>query len=125
MTEYKHEYQKFADSAVRARLQEEGFGRLRLSLFLAAAGPLAIFLTHVLHFAITQKWMAIAILGTAPLAIVLLIVNYIRLPNESKASPQAIMTLFLTLIGAAATIVLAKVMDPALMNIISPPEQFP
>jgi hypothetical protein len=120
MTEYKHDYQKFADSAVRARLNEEGFGRLRLGLFFAAAGPLAIFLTHVLHFDVTQKYLALAIVGSAPLAILLLIINYIRLPNEAKASAQAIMILFLTLAGAAANIVLAKVMDPPLMNIAFP-----
>jgi len=120
MTEYKHDYQKFADSAVKGRELDEGIGRLRLGLFWAVVGPLAIFLTHVLHFDIQQKWMALAILGSAPLAIVLMIVNYIRLPNDAKASVQAIMILFLTLFGAAATFVLAKVMEPPLMNITFP-----
>ena len=120
MTDYKHEYQKYADSAVRERLKEEGFGRLRLSLFLAAVGPIAIFLTRVLHVEGLPRWAAMGIVGTAPLAILLLIINYIRLPNEVKASPQAIMILFLTRIGAAANLALANIMEPSLMRIINP-----
>jgi len=121
MTEHKNEYQKFADSAVRGRLREEGFGRLRLGLFWAAAGPLAIFLTKVLHIEIQDKrWLAIGIVGSAPLAILLLIVNFIRLPNEAKASAQAMMTLFLTIIGAGATLALANILEPSIMKIAFP-----
>ncbi len=119
MSEPKNEYQKFADSAVRARLREEGFGRLRLGLFWAFAGPLAIFLSRVLHFDL-QRWMAVAIIGTAPLAIVLLIVNFIRMPNEAKASPSALMILLLTIVGAGANLALANVLDPSVMKIAFP-----
>ena len=119
MTEHKHEYQKFADSAVRARLRDEGFGRLRLGLFWAAVGPLGIFLSRVLHIDL-QRWMAIAIIGSAPLAIVLLIVNFIRLPNEAKGSAPAMMILFLTIVGAGATLALANVMEPSVMKIAFP-----
>jgi hypothetical protein len=119
MTEYKHEYQKFADSAVRAREREEGFGRLRLGLFWAAVGPLAIFLSKVLHFDL-QRWMAVGIIASAPIAIVLVIINYIRLPNESKASAPAVMILFLTIIGAGATLALANILEPSVMKIAFP-----
>jgi hypothetical protein len=120
MSEHKHEYHKFVDSAMRAREQEEGFGRLRLSVFWAIVGPLAIMVTRVLGFKPPDmpKWMAIAIVATAPLAIVLLIINFIRLPNDHKASAQAIMICMITLIGAAATITLSKLFD--IFSIISP-----
>src|SRR5688572_32497154 len=75
MSDYKHEYQKFADSAVKSREQEEGFGRLRLAVFLAAAGPLAIFLTRVLHYENMPRWMAIGIVALAPLSVVLMIIR--------------------------------------------------
>jgi hypothetical protein len=121
MSEPNNEYQKFADSAVRARLRDEGYGRLRLGLFWAAVGPLSIFLSRVLHFELQDKrWAAIVIVGSAPLAILLGIVNYIRLPNEAKAAPQAIMILFLTIIGAGATIALANVLEPSVMKIAFP-----
>jgi hypothetical protein len=120
MTEYKHEYQKFADSAVRAREMEEGFGRLRLGVFWGAIGPLAIMATRAIGYKPPDmpRWMAMAIVATAPLAIVMLIINFVRLPNEHKGSAQAIMISLLTLVGAAATITLAKLCD--LFTVISP-----
>lgn len=117
MSDYKNEYQKFADSAVRGRAKEEGYGRLRFALFWGVVGPLAIFVSHVLNFELT-KWMAIGVVATAPLAFLLLIVNYIRLPNEEKASAQALIIGFGTLVGAGATIALAHVFD--LLKVISP-----
>ena len=117
MSAPKNEYQKYADDAVRSREKEEGFGRLRFSLFWAAAGPMAIILLHLTKFE-PQRWMAIAIVGTAPLAIVLLIINFIRLPNESKASASALLIGLMTLVGAGATFAMAKMSD--LTKIISP-----
>jgi len=119
MTEYKNEYQKFADSAVRGRAEEEGYGRLRLGVFWGAVGPLAIFLTHMLHFEPLPRWAAMAIVAAAPLAVILTIVNYIRLPNECKAQSKAIMIAFITILGAGANIALANYFE--LFKIISPP----
>jgi len=120
MNDHKHEYHKFVDSAVRAREQEEGFGRLRLAVFWGIVGPLAIMVTRVLGFKPPDmpKWMAIAIVATVPLAIVLLIINFIRLPNDHKASAQAIMICVITLAGAAATITLSKLFE--IFSVISP-----
>jgi len=117
MSTPKNEYQKYADDAVRSREKEEGFGRLRFSLFWGFAGPLAIILLHLTKVE-PQRWMAIAIVGMAPLAIVLLIINYIRLPNDSKASPAALMIGLMTLVGAGANIAMAKMAD--LTKLISP-----
>ncbi|HLY08479.1 MAG TPA: hypothetical protein VKW04_04135 [Planctomycetota bacterium] len=110
MTDYKNEYQKYADDAVRSRAREEGFGRLRFSLFWGVAGPLACFLVHLLKFDL-QHWMSLAIVGTAPLAILLLVVNFIRLPNDAKASPPALLISLMTLLGAGATLALSKVWE--------------
>lgn len=107
MTDYKNEYQKFADKAVTDRAREEGFGRLRLGIFWAAVGGLAIFVLNLLGQMPPPRWLAMLIVGTAPLSVVLLIVNYIRLPNDHKASPQAILIGLVTLVGAGGTIALA------------------
>lgn len=107
MSDYKHEYQKYADDAVRSRERDEGFGRLRFSMFWAIAGPLACFLVHLLNYD-APDWMAKCIVGMAPLAVILLIINFIRLPNASKATPSALLTALVTLIGAGATVALAK-----------------
>src|SRR5262245_38809551 len=118
MSDYKNEYQKYADSAVRDRERAEGFGRLRLGIFWGVAGPLAIFLLNMTGNLPPARWMAMAIVGTAPLAVVLLIINFIRMPNDSKASPQTLMIAFLTLVGAGATIGLANYYQ--LFKVISP-----
>jgi hypothetical protein len=118
MSTYKNEYQKFADSAVNARLKEEGFGRLRLGVFWGVIGPVGIILTRILELKPPPKWMAMALVATAPLAVVLLIINFIRLPNEYKGSAQAILIGLVTLIGAAATVTLSKLFD--IFTVISP-----
>jgi len=118
MSEPKNEYQKFADSAVRERLKEEGFGRLRFGLFVGAVGPLSMFLLRAIGQWPPGLWIGRGIMATAPLAIILLIVNFIRMPNESKASPQSLMISFMTLCAAGATIALAKVFE--LTSIVMP-----
>jgi len=117
MSEPKNEYQKFADSAVRERAREEGIGRLRLGIFWGVAGSLAIVGTHYSGFT-PPRWLAMAMVGTAPLAVVLLIINFIRLPNEIKATSQALMISFITLIGAGATVALANYFQ--LFKIVTP-----
>jgi hypothetical protein len=107
VTDYKHEYQKYADDAVRSRDREEGFGRLRFNLFLGVAGPLACFLVHLTEFN-PPDMMAKGILALSPLAVILLIINFIRLPNASKASASALLISLGTLAGAAANLALAK-----------------
>jgi len=102
----QNEYHKFVDSAVLNRAAEEGFGRLRLGTFLGWIGALAIFGSHMAKFDL-PRWMAVGAVGAAPLAIVLLIINYIRLPNHVKGSAQALSVGVLTLVGAGATIGLA------------------
>jgi hypothetical protein len=118
MTDYKNEYQKFADSAVRERAREEGLGRLRLGVFWGVVGSLAILGTHFTGFEPVPRWAAMAIVASAPLAILLLVINFIRLPNDVKASSTALLISFVTLIGAGATIALANHFE--LFKIISP-----
>jgi hypothetical protein len=50
-------------------------------------------------------------MATAPLAIITLIINFIRLPNDSKASAPALLISLLTLVAAGATIALAKLFE--------------
>jgi len=119
MTDYKNEYQKFADRATKDRASEEGFGRLRLGVFWGVAGPLVMggmYLSKL--FMPPPRWLAMGIVATAPLAIVLLIINYIRMPNDSKLSPTTLMICLITLIGAAANIAVASYLD--FFKIISP-----
>lgn len=101
----RHEAHKFADSAVRAREDEEGYGRLRMALFVGMLGPLAC--AAIKFMSLTPPKQAVwGILATMPASILLLIMNYIRLPNRLKAGASALTMLFMTLASAGATFVL-------------------
>ena len=50
-------------------------------------------------------------MATAPLAIVLLIINFIRLPNDAQGLGPGDHDLLITLVGAGATIALANIFD--------------
>ena len=101
----RHEAHKFADSAVRSREDEEGFGRLRMAVFFGALGPLAC--GAIKFMSLTPPKQAVwGILATIPASLLLLIMNYIRLPNRLKASGQALTMAFTTLAAAGATFVL-------------------
>src|SRR5579863_1656953 len=118
MTEYKNEYQKFADSAVRAREREEGFGRLRMSGFCGGIGGVGIILCPVLKFEPIPRPLAMILMGMAPLAVILLVVNFIRLPNEHKASASALLIGLVTLVAAGATLAIANYFQ--ILKVISP-----
>ena len=101
----RHEAHKFADSAVRAREDEEGYGRLRMALFVSVLGPLSC--AAIKFMSLTPPKLAVwGILATIPASIILLILNYIRLPNRLKVGSSALTMVFMTLAGAGATFVL-------------------
>lgn len=101
----RHEAHKFADSAVRAREDEEGYGRLRMALFVGMLGPLSC--TAIKYMSLTPPKQAVwGILATIPASIILLILNYIRLPNRLKAAGTALTMVFMTLGAAGGTFVL-------------------
>ena len=106
-TDPKAEYEKFADAAVHSRREEEGMGRIRMASFVGMAGPLACVLIKVLELSV-PKPVVWAILATVPLSLILLVVNYIRLPASLKLSAATIVVALMTLVGAGATFILAS-----------------
>lgn len=105
---FKNEAQKYADQHLRDREENDAIGRLRLALFLGALGPGAAILIHTVGID-AANWMRIGILATMPLAIVVLILNYIRLPGKTKGSPTALMILALTILAVGATYPVARI----------------
>lgn len=101
----RHEAHKFADSAIRSREDEEGYGRLRMALFVAALGPLSAVAIKFLNLT-PPKQAVWAILATMPASVLLLITNYIRLPNRLKTGTQALTLAFMALLAAGSTFVL-------------------
>jgi hypothetical protein len=102
------EFEKFKDEAVRARELDEALARLRTSLFVAALGPAAIGAAWALEaLPFGRREIAWGVLATVPLAGLLFVINYFRLPAEGKVSRAALSILLLTAAAAAGTLILA------------------
>ncbi len=99
---FKNDYQKYADQQVRDREHGDAMGRLRLAFFVAVLGPGAFGLMHTIGF-VPPNMIRYAVLATIPLALILLVVNFVRLPGNAKGSSQAVGVLIFTLLAAAAT----------------------
>jgi len=108
---FKHDYHKFADQQVSDRAHGDAMGRLRLALFVAALGPGSLILIHTIKYS-ASGFIQKAILATIPVSLLLLVINYIRLPGKAKGSTTAVTILLMTLAAAAATYPLFKTLLP-------------
>jgi hypothetical protein len=104
----KKEHEKYADEQVRDRTLSEAMGRLRLALFVAALGPMSCVLIHLIQFTPEGNNIRYGILATIPAALLLLVINYARLPGAAKVSSKALGVLALTLGLAASTYLVAR-----------------
>jgi len=104
---FKNEYHKFADQQVHNREDNDAIGRLRLALFVAALGPGASILLHTIGYD-PARVIRIGILATMPIAIVLLIMNFIRLPGRVKGSKATITIIIMTVVAVCATFPVAR-----------------
>ena len=115
---FKKDYHKFADRQVDDRTFAEGIGRLRMAAFIAVVGPGATILLHVTKSEMTNFFRN-GILVTIPLSILLLIINFIRLPGKAKGSPIAFSILLVTLAAAASTYPLLRAFFPVALPPVS------
>ena len=101
------EFNRHREGAIKTREAEEAHGRLRTALFVALLGPLAV--GAIVFFKVEVKdWMRWGIYGTAPIAVLFLLINFFRIPGAAKFSRKAILLAILTLAAAAATIPLCR-----------------
>ena len=100
-------FQRHADEAVLIRDVEEGMARVRNALFVGFLGPLSIGAIILFKFTV-PSWAPYVILGTAPLAVLLLIVNWIRCPAPGRFKKGTLLSVVLTLAAAASTIPLLR-----------------
>lgn len=101
------DYHKYADDQVRNRELEDSIGKLRLALFLAALGPAVLILSKIMAFGL-PKIAKFGILATAPLGLLLMVVRFIQVPSEHKATKTPLTILVLTVAAAIATFILAR-----------------
>ena len=108
---FKHDYHKYADQQVNDRAHGDAMGRLRLSAFVAAIGPGACILMHTIKYE-PSSLIRNGVILTIPVALILLVVNFIRLPAKAKGSPVAVSILLITLLASAATYPLVRAFFP-------------
>lgn len=101
------DYKKYADDAVKSRADNEGLGRLRMSTFIAMLGPLAIGACKALSLTPSAN-IKYGIIATGPVAILLLIINYLRLPGPVMVSVKAFGIALSTFVLAIATWFIAR-----------------
>jgi hypothetical protein len=101
------DYHKYADDQVRIREFEDAVGRLRMALFIAALGPIILTLCGIIGIPMA-KAVKVAVLGTAPAGILLLILRYAQVPAENRKHKIPMTILLLTIAAAAGTFILAK-----------------
>lgn len=105
---FKHDYHKYVDDQVRNRQHDEAMGRLRMAFFVGVLGPGSAIIMHTIGYD-PANVIRYAMQGTAVLAIILLVINFARLPGKAKSSPTAISVLLFTLLAVAATYPLARI----------------
>ena len=109
---FKQDYHKFADRQVNDRAEGDAMGRLRLAVFVGALGPGAAIVLHTIKYE-PSSFIRTAMILTIPVALLLLIVNFIRLPGKTKSTPAALTIVLITLACAGATFPLVKTFFPA------------
>jgi len=105
---FKHDYHKYADQQVHERHKDEALGRLRMAFFISALGPGASIVMHTIAYE-PSNLIRYAVQGTALVGVLLLIVNFVRLPGQAKSSPVALSIMVFTLLAAAATYPVARI----------------
>ncbi len=104
---FKNDYHKFVDRQIDDRTHGDAMGRLRLAIFVAALGPGACILLHTIKYE-PSSFIRTAIILTIPLSLLILMVNFIRLPGKAKGSAAALSVLLFTLMAAGATYPLVR-----------------
>jgi hypothetical protein len=103
----KLEQEKFRDEAVIYREREAAVASLNMSTFLTAIGPLAIFLLKIVNKLPVGSFMGYLILASAPIGLILTMVNYFRTPKDFRGSKLIVRAMAIAVAAAAATFVLA------------------
>jgi len=103
----KLEFEKFKDDAVIWREREAAVSSLNFSTFISAIGPLAIVLLKFTNKLPVGATVGYGIMATAPLGLLLTIVNFFRTPSDYRKAKPVMRALLLSIAAAVATFVLS------------------
>ena len=107
-TEFRRlEELKFRDDAVIYREREAALAALHFSTFIASIGPLGVVLMKVVNAIPVGAFMGTLLYATAPIGLVLTVINYFRAPKDFRGSKLVLRTVLFAVVLAVATFVLA------------------
>ncbi|HEX7901652.1 MAG TPA: hypothetical protein VF950_28090 [Planctomycetota bacterium] len=104
---FKHEQLKFRDEAMIFREREAAVAALSFSTFITAIGPLGIMLMKVVNGIPVGWFAAYCLYATAPLGLLLTMINYFRTPKDFRGSKLVLRPVLIAVAAAVATFVLA------------------
>jgi hypothetical protein len=99
--------ERYAERARDDHAREDAFSRLNSAPFVALLGPLAIAVVWALSFEL-PKGAKLGIVATAPAALLLLVLNALRLPVTALFSRRTLGVAATTIALAAATAFLGR-----------------
>ena len=107
-TEFRRlEELKFRDDAVIYREREAALAALNFSTFITSIGPLGVVLMKVVNAIPVGAFMGTLLYATAPIGLVLTIINYFRAPKDFRGSKLVLRSVLFAVVLAVATFVLA------------------
>jgi hypothetical protein len=101
------EREKFKDDAVMWREREAAVSGLNLSTFVCAIGPLAICLMKAVNQLPLGETMGYVILGTAPVGLLLTLINWFRTPKDYRKAKPVTRAVLISVASAVGTFFLS------------------
>ena len=98
---------KFRDDAVVYREREAAIAALSFSTFITSIGPLGVVLMKAVNAIPVGAFMGTFLYATAPLGLLLTVINYLRTPKDFRGSKLVLRKLLFALLFAVATFALA------------------
>ena len=98
---------KFRDDAIVYREREAAVAAMSFSTFITSIGQLGIVLMKVVNAIPVGAFMGTLLYATAPLGLLLTVINYFRTPSDFRGSKLILRSLLLAVLAAGATFVLA------------------
>ncbi len=98
---------KFRDDAIVYREREAALAALSFSTFITSIGPLGVTLMKVVNAIPVGAFMGTLLYATAPLGLLLTVINYFRTPSDFRGSKLVLRSVLIAVAAAVATFILA------------------
>lgn len=106
--ERRKEFEKFKDEAVIFREREAAVASMNFATFVCMIGPMGIGLLYITKSIPAGAFLTWLIMGSAPVGILMLIVNWARTPKDYRGAKPILKNVLLSVVGALLTFALSQ-----------------